>query len=79
MEVLTKMIRQMPVVIFCDKDRIKEEIRNAIKDIIASSHISDMARQAKDDLRDRYIAAAKEKDPFWRSVKKPIVSYEEMR
>jgi hypothetical protein len=40
---------------------------------------SEMARQAKDDMRNRHIAAAKEPDPFWRTVKKPIVSDEELR
>jgi hypothetical protein len=41
--------------------------------------VNEMARQAREDLRDRYIAAAKEKDPFWRAAKKPIVFPEELR
>jgi glycine cleavage system protein P-like pyridoxal-binding family len=41
--------------------------------------VSNMAKEAKADLRDRYIAAAKEKDPFWRAAKKPIVFPEELR
>jgi hypothetical protein len=37
-----------------------------------------MVRKAN-TMRDRYIAAAKEKDPFWRAAKKPIVFREELR
>ena len=31
------------------------------------------------EMRDRYIAAAEEKDSFWRAAKKPIVSDKELR
>jgi len=46
---------------------------------IAASNYKAMLEKAKADLRDRYIAVAKEKDPFWRAVKKPIVFPEELR
>src|SRR4051794_6805866 len=36
-ETLRHMMRQMPDVILCDTDKRKEDIRKAIKDIIASS------------------------------------------
>ena len=35
-EVLRKMMRQMPDVILCDRDKRKEEIRKTIQDIIES-------------------------------------------
>jgi hypothetical protein len=43
--------------------------------------VSAMARKSKANLRDRYryIAAANEKDPFMRLVKKPFVFPEELR
>jgi hypothetical protein len=37
----------------------------------------DRLRKAKANMRDRYIAAAKEKDPFLRALKKPILSHNE--
>jgi hypothetical protein len=40
--------------------------------------VSAMAKQTQAKMRDRYIAAAKEKDPFLKAVKKPIVSDEEL-
>jgi hypothetical protein len=38
----------------------------------------DRIGKAKANMRDRYIAAAKETDPFLKAVKKPIVSDEEL-
>jgi hypothetical protein len=35
--------------------------------------------KAKANMSDRYIASAKEKDPFLKAVTKPIVSDEELR
>jgi hypothetical protein len=38
-----------------------------------------MVRKAKADMKARAKAAAEKKDPFWRAVKKPLVSDEELR
>ena len=46
---------------------------------MATAIYQDRVRKAKVHMLDRYIAAAKEKDPFLKAVKKPIVSDEELR
>jgi hypothetical protein len=46
---------------------------------IAANNYKAMLEKAKTNMGDRYIAAAKEKDPFWRAAKKPIVFPEELR
>jgi hypothetical protein len=53
----------------------------AIEDDPVMRLVSAMARKSKANLRDRYryIAAANEKDPFMRLVKKPFVFPEELR
>jgi hypothetical protein len=46
---------------------------------MAASNYKAVIRKARAQTRARSIAAAKEKDPFWRPVKKPIVSNEDIR
>jgi hypothetical protein len=63
-----------------DKELAKLEKRlQELEDDPVMRLVSAMAKQAKADMRNRYIAAAKEKDPFFKAVKKPIVSDEELR
>jgi hypothetical protein len=45
---------------------------------MAASNYKAVIRKARAQTRARSIAVAKQKDPFWRAVKKPIVSNEDI-